>query len=168
MGSSLLLAGDIVASRAHLERALALYNPAERRTLRTLYSLDIRVHILIFQSWALWLLGYPEAALAAVNEAVREAREMGHAATLMLALTMALFPLLFCKNYSAFSVVNDELAALANEKSALFYQGAAMVLRGALLVETDEAANAVDNLTSGIAAMRSTGTTTHIPLCCNI
>ena len=31
----------------------------------------------------LWLLGYPDAALADVDQALRHAREIGHAATLM-------------------------------------------------------------------------------------
>ena len=39
-----------------------------------------------YRSWALWMLGYPEAALADSDQAIKEAREIGHAATLMHAL----------------------------------------------------------------------------------
>ena len=35
---------------------------------------------------ALWMLGYPEAALADAEQALKDAREIGHAATLMYAL----------------------------------------------------------------------------------
>ena len=36
----------------------------------------------IYRSCALWLLGYPEAALADADRALKDAREIGHAATL--------------------------------------------------------------------------------------
>ena len=44
------------------------------------------VAVLSFGSLALWLLGYPEAALADTDHALKDAREIGQAATLMFAL----------------------------------------------------------------------------------
>ena len=42
-----------------------------------------------------WLLGYPEAALADANHALKDAREIGQAATLMFALApTAMYPYL--------------------------------------------------------------------------
>ena len=39
----------------------------------------------------MWLLGYPEAALADADQALKDAREIGQAATLMYALYHASF-----------------------------------------------------------------------------
>ena len=64
MGISLLYTGDIAEGRAHFDRAIALYDPAEHRPLATRFGQDVGVAILCFRSWALWMLGYPEAALA--------------------------------------------------------------------------------------------------------
>ena len=64
MGISLLYTGDIAEGRAHLDQAIALYDPAEHRPLATRFGQDVRVAILSYRSLALWLLGYPEAALA--------------------------------------------------------------------------------------------------------
>ena len=86
MGISLLRTGDIAESRAHYDQALALYDPAEHRPLATRFGQDIRVTILCYRSWALWMLGYPEAALADTEHALKDAREIGQAATLMYAL----------------------------------------------------------------------------------
>ena len=36
----------------------------------------------------MWMLGYPEAALADADQALKDAREIGHAASLMYALTI--------------------------------------------------------------------------------
>ena len=86
MGMSLLYTGDIAEGRAHFDRAIALYDPAEHRPLATRFGQDVGVAILSFRSLALWLLGYPEAALADADHAVKDAREIGQAATLMYAL----------------------------------------------------------------------------------
>jgi len=40
----------------------------------------------------LWVLGYPEAALADADHALKDAREIGHAVTLMLALSRISLP----------------------------------------------------------------------------
>ena len=74
MGASLLFTGDIAEGRAHLDRGIALYDPAEHRPLTTRFGEDHGVEALVFRSWALWLLGYPEAALADAQNAVRNAR----------------------------------------------------------------------------------------------
>ncbi|HLN48653.1 MAG TPA: AAA family ATPase, partial [Steroidobacteraceae bacterium] len=64
MGTSLLLTGEIAKGRAHYDHAIALYDPGEHRPLAMPFGSDVRVAILCYRSLALWLLGYPEAALA--------------------------------------------------------------------------------------------------------
>ena len=65
--------------RAHFDRAIALYDPAEHRPLATRFGQDVRVSILSYRSLALWLLGYPEAALADTEQMLNDAREIGQA-----------------------------------------------------------------------------------------
>ncbi len=86
MGSSLLCTGDIAEGRAHYDQAIALYDPTEHRPLATRFGQDVGVAILSYRSQALWLLGYPEAALGDAEHALSSAREIDHAATLMYAL----------------------------------------------------------------------------------
>ena len=71
MGISLLHTGDIAEGRAHLDQAIALYDPAEHRPLATRFGQDAGWQLLIYRSLALWLLGYPEAALADTDHALR-------------------------------------------------------------------------------------------------
>ena len=47
---------------------------------------DASVSILTYRSWNLWLLGYPATALRDTVDALKNAREIGHAATLMFQL----------------------------------------------------------------------------------
>ena len=71
MGFSLLHTGDIAEGRAHLDRAITLYDPAEHRPLATRFGQDIGAATLSWKSLALWLLGYPQAALADAEHALK-------------------------------------------------------------------------------------------------
>jgi predicted ATPase len=161
---SVLHTGAFAEGRAHLDRAIALYDPAEHRLLTTRFGQDIRVAALSYRSWALWMLGYPDAALVDTSRALEEAREIGQAATLMYALVHASLIHIQCGNYAAANAEADELIALANEKGALFWKAQGMSKQGCILAVTGKAAEAVQMITSGIAAWRSTGSTVWMPL----
>jgi class 3 adenylate cyclase len=88
MGNSSLFTGDLVEARAHYDGAVTLYAAREHRPLAMRFGQDVRVALLSFRSWALWLLGYPDAALVDASQALRDAREIDHAATLMFALAL--------------------------------------------------------------------------------
>jgi predicted ATPase len=164
MGISLLYTGDIAEACAHLEQATALYDPAEHRSLATRFGQDARVHALSYLSWALWFLGYPEAALAASHRALSDAREIGQAATLMTTLTLTTFSFIFCGDYATAKAQSDELILLADEKGGLYWKPLGMMNQGWLLALTGKASNAVELITAGITAYRSTGSTNLIPL----
>jgi hypothetical protein len=74
VGMSSLHIGDIVGGRAHHDRAIALYDPAEHRALATRFGQDVRMALLSFRSIALWVLGYPDRALADAKHAIMDAR----------------------------------------------------------------------------------------------
>jgi predicted ATPase len=164
MMGSVLHTGAFAEGRAHLDRAIALYDPAEHRLLATRFGQDIRVAALSYRSWALWMLGYPDAALVDTSRALEEAREIGQAATLMYALVHASLIHIQCGNYAAANAEADELIALANEKGALFWKAQGMSKQGCILAVTGKAAEAVQMITTGIAAWRSTGSTVWMPL----
>jgi predicted ATPase len=163
MGSSLLMTGDIAEGRAHYDQALAFYSPAEHRPLATRFGQDVRVSILSFRPLALWLLGYPKAALADHDRALGDAREIGHAATLMYALSNTAMTHIFCGSYATATALTNELVPLAEEKGALFWKAYGMMHQGCVLAMTGKAANAVQMFASGFDALRATGTTLYMP-----
>jgi class 3 adenylate cyclase/predicted ATPase len=164
MGQSLLLTGDIAEGRAHLDQAITLYDPAEHRSLATRFGQDVGVVALSFRSFALWLLGYPEAALRDTDDALKNAREMGQAATLMYALAHAAIPYTLCGNRAAAAAHAQELVALAEEKGAPFWKAFGMMNQGSVLALAGKASDATEMLISGIAAWRATGATVWLPL----
>jgi class 3 adenylate cyclase/predicted ATPase len=164
MGTSLLNTGDIAASRTHHDQAMALYDPARHRPLATRFGHDVKIAILAWRSISLWVLGYPDAALADADSLVKEAHEIGHVSSLMYALGFAPWTHICCGNYAAAKVQLDEVVALADEKGAQFWKAGSIELQGFAFAITGDASNAVQRITTAAAALRSTGTTTLAPL----
>jgi predicted ATPase len=163
MGTSLVVTGDIAEGRAHFDQAIALYDPAEHRPLATRFGQDVGVTILSYRSWALWLLGYPEAALRDADDAVKNARQIDQAVTLMYALTHAAMPNILCGNQAAAAAQAQELVAIAEEKSTLFWKAVGMMDQSGVLALAGKASDAIEMLVSGITAWRTTGATLWMP-----
>jgi class 3 adenylate cyclase/predicted ATPase len=164
VGLSLLSTGGIAESRPHLDRSITLYDPPAHRSMATRFGHDNRVAATIYRSWALWMLGYPEAALADAERALKDARELGQAATLMLALCFTSLTYSFCGSYSAANARLDENRALANEKGAALWKAFGMLSQGCVLALTGKSSDAAQTITAGLAEFRATGSTFWTPL----
>ena len=162
-GMSLLCTGDIAEGRMHLDQAIALYDAAEHRPLATRFGQDVRVASLSYRAWALWLLGYPKAAVGDVDQALNSARESGQAATLMYALSNTSLVLVCCGNYVAANASIDELIALADQKGSALWKPYAIIMQGCILALTGNASKAAHTIASGVTALRQTGSTYWMP-----
>jgi hypothetical protein len=100
----------------------------------------------------------PKAALTDADQAVSEARQIGHAVTLMFALSQGVATQVLGGGYEEAIALNNELCALADAKESRTFKSAGLVSRGILLAMTAAAA-ALDTITRGITAFKSAGTT---------
>ena len=163
MGWSLLVTGDFAEARAHFDRAITLYDPVERGPAGTMLLLDFRVASLAIRSVVLWQLGFPDAALAEAERAVADAREIGHALTLMEALNYASWMHFIRRDYATAKAVLAELVSLADEKGAAWYKASGVLLRSFVSAMTKEGADHVDAIASAWDAYLSTGATLFAP-----
>jgi class 3 adenylate cyclase/predicted ATPase len=163
MGLCLAVMGEFVESREHFDQAITLYDPAKHRTLATRFGTDTRVSVLSSRSWTLWALGYPQAALADSDQALKDAREIGQAATLMHALAFAAWTQICCGNYAAAETLADEAIALAEQKGTILWKALGMLGQGSALALTDKASDAAQVITAGLTALQATGATTFLP-----
>jgi class 3 adenylate cyclase/predicted ATPase len=164
MGASSLHAGETVKARTHLDKAIELYLPAEHRRGAMLFGQDVRVAALFYRSLALWQLGYPDAAIRDAARSVVDARDTGQAANVMAALAITSLTHMHCGNYSLAKAQLDEVCALAEEKSAMFWKVGAMLLLGCLSALNGKATEAVKTIGSGMGAWRSTGASLWMPM----
>jgi predicted ATPase len=162
VGTSLLYAGDLTQARIHLDRAIALYNPVAHRPLATRFGQDVRMSSLMARSLTLWSLGYPDAAQADSEQSLRDAREIGHAATLFLALFGRWWTHTLCGNYLEATALADELVAFADEKGAAFWKMVGTLGKGWICALTGKASIAIQIMLPEISAQRSVGHKLHV------
>ena len=87
--------------------------------------------------------GQPEAALTDADDAIRNAREMGQAATLMYALDHAAVPYTLCGNHAAVAAQAQEMVALAEEKGSPLWKAAGIMNQGNVLALAGRASDAI-------------------------
>jgi predicted ATPase len=164
MGHAQLLTGHFLESRAHYDEALKLYDPMKHGIAAArVGGHDARVAVLCYRALALWLLGYPDAALADAGHAVSHAHEIEHAATSMHALAHASAIYLHCRDYCSADALLEELARLTDEKGVAFWKAFGLLNQGALRLLTGKPSDAVHVLTIGINAWQLTGATVFVP-----
>jgi predicted ATPase len=126
---------------------------------------------LVRRSWALWLLGYPEAALADSDDALAAACGIAESPTMLFALPHALLTHMhallthiLCGDYAQAQADADQLIALADSKGAMLWKFRGTALQGCLFALTGKSCDAVQAITAGIAGCKSTGTTLWLPV----
>jgi predicted ATPase len=160
MGLSLASTGEFIQARKHYDRALALYDPTVHRALLTrLAAQDERVVDLSFLSLTLWMLGYPEAAVADANLALEDAREIDHASTLMFALFWAGLTIAWCGKYAVANALGEELVTLADRNGSPTWKFCGMDLQGRVSALIGKSAHAIQMITAGLNGNRSMGAT---------
>ena len=83
------IADNWSSARAHLERGLALYDPAQQRSLTVLFAENARVSMLSFLSLDARTSWLRRAGPIAEQGSLAEARELSHPISLAFALSVA-------------------------------------------------------------------------------
>ena len=148
--------GQFVAAHAHLEQGIALYDPQQHRALGALYGHDIGVACLVHAALTLWMLGYPDQALARSHEALTLAEELSHPFSLGLALAFALW-LHHCRR-EAQAVQERAEAALTLAMEQGFPIGKRLGRSLGALAEQGHGDAGLAQIHQGLAAMRATDT----------
>lgn len=164
MGISLLATGSPEESRLRLDRAINYGRKVEPNAFIALVGSDVRLNCQAYRALAMWLLGYPDAALDDAQNAIAGARERNHPATLLLVLSVASQTQFLCGRFGVVTAQANELQALSTAKDLKFYQAIAVYSRGMSEAFVGSASAAVEMITAGDAAYRQTGATLQAPL----
>jgi predicted ATPase len=158
MGTSLVVTGNLNEGRAHLDSANVLYDGAKHRDLMTRFGQDVQVAIWSYRSQVLWFLGYPDSALTDADRAVKYARAIDHAPTLMYALGITNLAYLCSGRLPIVKAHAYELVALANKKGALFWKAGGELLQATVDgYSNDQPGTAIQMFNSAIGAYKSMG-----------
>jgi class 3 adenylate cyclase/predicted ATPase len=163
MGLTLVLLGQFEAARVQLERGISVFVPGGDDHWQFRFGTEPRLSLLIYHSWTMWFLGYPDTALIDVETVLRIARHLNEVSTLMLTLFHVCMPELLSGNVTAAETHEQELFSLAQEKLAPLWRAHAIIIRGRALSMKAQAADSVKLIETGLKDFESTGATHFKP-----
>ena len=159
MGGVLVHVGEPALAREHLERAIALVETDKSRPFPHRPSVfHPRVFALSYNSWALWLLGYPDQALQASESALTTAERLDQPLSRAVAWHYANVLGQLRREEGSILVQADALAALASEHGFPHFNALALVMGGWAVADRGDLVQGAAQIQQGLDAYRDTGT----------
>ena len=154
----LLYGGEFLLCRKHTEQGLALYDPHEHRSHALRYAgHDPGVCCRYHGGLALWLLGWPDQAMAMAHDAVRLATELAQPYSLAIALCYVSFLHQFRGEARLAQEHAEATIARSVEQAYLQYRATGVLIRGwAVAAQGDVEAGAAA-VREGLAALSAAG-----------
>ena len=135
LGVSQHLIGDQLNARANCQAGLD--HAAEHPGLNTnFFGYDHRIRALVALGRALWLLGFPEQALAVAQQTLDEAAAEDRPVTTCIALIYTSSVFLWCGDHETTEDILERLIAHAERYGLTPYQAVGLGLKGELLVRS--------------------------------
>ena len=163
LGSTWWLLGALSTARQHLEEGIARSTPDQRRALAFRMGQDPGVLCRAYAAELLWLLGYPEQALARLHDALALAHELAHPFSLVHARCVAGVVSQFRRDVQAVHEHADAAVALATEQEFPLFVAWGMSLRGWALVMQGQGEAGMAQVRQGIAAWQAAGAAITVP-----
>lgn len=163
LGLSLLFNGRLSSALAHLEQALALYDPADRAAVEDLARADIRVAGLCFTALILLWQGYADRALACGEEALAAAHELRHAFTTSQALYLTCWLHQVRGGSHVIRERAEAMMTLAAEHGLAAWSASATIFHGWAVADSGATEPGIAQMRRGLAAQQALGVQQHMP-----
>jgi predicted ATPase len=164
LGVSWFYLGQLSQAHAHLEQGMRFYDPHQHHALAFRYgNVDPGVVCLAAAGWTLWLLGYPEQALARANEALTLAQHLEHPSTLVRGLYYTTFLHQLRREWQVVSERAATALTVATAQQNALALTLGPVMRGWALAMQGQGAEGLTQLRQGLDAYRATGTAFQRP-----
>jgi len=157
LGIAAFWLGEFAAARGHLEQTIALYNPQQHRSPTSRSGQDPGVLCRAYSAWALGVLGYPDQALARIQEAVTLGRDLSHPHSLVFALYLVASLHQLRRDVPATHEWAEATLALAREQLFPYWLAVGRMTRGWALANRGQGAEGIEEIRQGLAAYQATG-----------
>jgi predicted ATPase len=146
-----------------LERAIGVLDPARRDPLLGTYRVDLRVASLVYLSWTLVALGYPDRARDLSRQALAEAEDLAHPATLAVALDRTTAVAEFCGDLTTVALRAETMSALGREQGFPYYVAKGNFDCGLVMVKDGRITEGVALMRAALSVFRVTGDEEFMP-----
>jgi predicted ATPase len=168
LGVTWFCLGALPAARQHLEAGIARYTPDQRRAPAFRIGQDPGVSCRANAARVLWLLGYPEQALARLHEALALAHELLHPFSLAWAWCWAAFVSQCRLDVPAVHEQAEATVALSTAQGLPQWAAMGTCLGGWALAMQSQGEAGLAQVRQGMDAYRAIGAMLHVPYLCSI
>ena len=155
--------GVLPTARMHLEDGIARYTLDQHRAPVFRMGPNPGVSCRYYNAVTLWLLGYPEQALARVHDALALAHELSHLFSLASARWWAALVYQLRRDVPAVREHAEAAVALSNEQGFPLWAAIGTSFRGWALAMQGEGEAGMTQVRQGIDAWRATGAALAVP-----
>ena len=149
--------GDFAGAQPHFHAATTLQDPAVGYGPSPEFAQDPAVVARCFAAHNLWFLGYPDRALAAMDEAVSFAKELNHPFTLAIALDHKAWLRHYRRDVVETADAADTDIRFSRDQGLKFFLAHGMMFRGWAMVEQGDLAGGRAQMLEGIGTHDATG-----------
>jgi tetratricopeptide (TPR) repeat protein len=157
LGAAALYLADYDQAREHLEKVIALYDPAQHRALAYQQGQDPGVQAIAFLSRTLWLQGFPEQSLAKCGEAAELAEQLDHPYSSTVAALHAATLRAWLRWWPSCQTHAERALDLARQGGFAMREANAIVLQGIALAHQGYTQEGIDRLGEGLFLWEASG-----------
>jgi class 3 adenylate cyclase/predicted ATPase len=168
LGFTWLCLGALPTARTHLKAGITRYTPDQCRATGFRIGQDPGVACRAYSAMTLWLLGYPEQALARLHEALALAHALSHPYSLAFAQSMAAWVSQLRRDVPAVHEHAEAAVVLATTQGFPLWVASGTTLRGWALAMQGQGEAGMAQIRQGIAARRADRGALHIPYYCTM
>ena len=162
LGTPLIYSGEFERARAHLDQALAVYDPKAHRSHIVLYGADPGLACNAWRALALWFGGYPDQAVVSTERALTIAREINHPFSMAYAEILAGWLHQYRREPEEVRAHAEAAIAISVEHNLALWLGVGTILRGWARAAMQDAGG-VAEIRTGLDAWRATGAVLNQP-----
>ena len=157
VGGTVYWMGDFTVAATRSEHAIALYDFDRHSPCVLTYGSDPGATALIYLAMALWFLGYPDQAVARIDEAVASARRCAHPFSLAWATAFTAVIHQFRRDPEAATHWAERTIALSTEQGFPTWLGTGLMVRAWTLAAGNETAAALPLVEQSTSTWASAG-----------
>jgi class 3 adenylate cyclase/tetratricopeptide (TPR) repeat protein len=162
-GMALFQRGVIVEAVRHFDHAKSMYVPDKHGTLAQTYGIDLGVTTRGFCALPLWIMGYPDRALALGQESLTYAHELGHPFSLVFAQCWLAWLHQYRQEPDSVHQHATSGIDLSSAQGLPLYRAWGVVAQGWALTHQGQAAEGIALMQQGIASATATGADVYRP-----
>jgi tetratricopeptide (TPR) repeat protein len=147
LGGTLFFLGELVSAHMYLTQGLALPGAQQARV--------IGFSILLYEAWALWILGYPEQAKTTMTEALTRAQTSADPFSVVIILAHAALLHLWLQEWQTVQQYAERVRALSTEQDFANWLALGTLIRGWALAAQGYGDDGITHMRQGVGQYRA-------------